>query len=131
MNISRIIDIVHNPILDSRLKKDGVTSKTMNLLGIGFLHLVDNIFWNLPFASVKQGISVREKNNISEEDWDHAFQAITASAEHEKDGARQQLIDGWKTWIKDRRARDQGEGGAGTASATFDMDKSVPEEADE
>ena len=48
------------------------------------------------------------------------------TAEHEKDGARQQLIDGWKTWIKDRRARDQGEGGAGTASATFDMDQSVP-----
>ena len=70
-----------------------------------------------------------EKNNISEEDWDHAFQAITA--EHEKDGARQQLIDGWKTWIQDRRARDEGQGGAGTAGATFDMTQSLPEEADE
>ena len=129
MNISRIIDIVHNPILDSRLKNDGVTSKTMKLLGIGFLNLVDHLFWNLPFASVKQGISVREKYNISEEDWDHAFQAITA--EHEKDGARQQLIDGWKKWINDRRARSQGEGGAGTASAAFDMDHCVPAEADE
>ena len=129
MNISRIIDMVHNPILDSRLKNDGVTRKTMKLFGKGFLHLVDNIFWNLPFASTKQGISVREKNNISEEDWDNTFQSITA--EHDKDGARQQLIDGWKKWINDRRARSQGEGGAGTASAAFDMDQSVPAEADE
>ena len=129
MNISRIIDIVHNPILDSRLKNDGVTRKTMKLFGKGFLHLVDNIFWNLPFASVKQGISVREKNNISEEDWDNTFQSITA--EHDKDGARQQLIDGWKKWINDRRARSQAEGGAGTASTAFDMDQSVPAEADE
>ena len=123
MNISRIIDIVHNPILDSRLKKDGVTRKTMKLLGNGFLHLVDHLFWNLPFASVKQGISVREKNNIPEEDWDRAFQAILA--EHEKDGARQQLIDGWKTWIQDRRAQDEGQED-GAARATFDVTQSVP-----
>ena len=50
MNISRIIDIVHNPILDSRLKKDGVTRKSMKMLGIGFLNMVDHLFWNLPFA---------------------------------------------------------------------------------
>ena len=126
MNISRIIDMVHNPILDSRLKNDGVTRKTMKLFGKGFLHLVDNIFWNLPFASVKQGISVREKNNISEEDWDNTFQSITA--EHDKDGARQQLIDGWKTWIQDRHAQEEGQGG-GTASVIFEM--SLPQEMDE
>jgi hypothetical protein len=30
----------------------------------GFLYVVDNLFWNLPFASVKQSISVREKFHI-------------------------------------------------------------------
>ena len=109
---------MHNPILDSRFKKDGVTPKTVPLLGKGFLHMVDNLFWNLPFASAKQGTSVREKFHVSEEDWDARFQQITS--DHDKDGARQELIEGWKSWFKDR-AGDQGEGGEG-GDANVSMD---------
>ena len=36
--------------LDSR-KREGVTSKNVKLIGHGFLSLVDNLFWYLPFAS--------------------------------------------------------------------------------
>ena len=36
-----------------RLKKDGKT-KYVKLLGKGILTLVDHLFWNLPFCSVKQ-----------------------------------------------------------------------------
>ena len=61
---------------------------------------MDNLFWNLPFASVKQGNAVREKFHVSEDDWDAKIREITA--EHDQDGARQQLIDGWKSWIQAR-----------------------------
>ena len=117
---------MHDLIRDSRFKKDGVTRKTVPLLGKGFLHLVDNLFWNLPFSSVKQGIAVREKFNVPEEDWTNKWDFITA--EHDKDGARQQLIDGWKSWIQTRQAQG-GEGGEGGASAPrVDLDTIVMDE---
>jgi hypothetical protein len=78
-------------------------------LGKGILHLVDNLFWNLPFASVKQGNAVREKFHVSQDDWDAKILEITA--EHDLEGARQQLIDGWKLWIQSRHEQ-AGEGGA-------------------
>ena len=95
----------------------------MPLLGNSILHLVDNLFWYLPFASVKQGNAVREKFNVSEDDWEAKIQFITA--EHDKDGARQQLIDGWKSWIQARRAEggEGGEGGAGMAGASLIMEE--------
>ena len=43
-----------------RLKKDGKT-KYVKLLGKGILTLVDHLFWNLPFCSVKQSQAVRRK----------------------------------------------------------------------
>jgi hypothetical protein len=110
--------IVHNPIIGSRFKRDGVSRKTVPLLGHGFLHLVDHLFWNLPFASVKQGTAVREKFHVSEEDWDTRFQEITS--EHDRDGARQELIEGWKSWIKAIKAQE-GEGGEGGAATSVDM----------
>ena len=78
-------------------------------MGKGILHLVDNLFWNLPFASVRQGNAVRKKFHVSQDDWDAKILEITA--EHDLEGARQQLIDGWKSWIQSRQ-EEAGEGGA-------------------
>ena len=51
-----------------RLKKDGKT-KYVKLLGKGILTLVDHLFWNLPFCSVKQSQSVRKEADVTEEEW--------------------------------------------------------------
>ena len=59
----------------NRLKKDGKT-KYVKLLGKGILTLVDHLFWNLPFCSVKQSQAVRKKAGVTEEErstkWDGA-----------------------------------------------------------
>ena len=49
----------------------------MKLIGKGFLNLVDHVFWHLPFSSVKQAYTVREKANPpeSEKDWAARFEA--------------------------------------------------------
>ena len=43
-----------------RLKKDGKT-KNVKLLRKCIFTLVDHLFWNLPFCSVKQSLAVRKK----------------------------------------------------------------------
>ena len=43
-----------------RLKKDGKI-KYVKLLGMGIRTLVDHLFWNLPFCSVKQSHAVHKK----------------------------------------------------------------------
>ena len=52
-----------------RLKKDGKT-KYVKVLGKGILTLVDHLFWNLPFCSVKQSQAVRkpEEAGVTEEE---------------------------------------------------------------
>ena len=81
-----------------RLKKDRKTFKDVPLFGIGMLHMLDQYFWNLPFASPKQATVVREKFNIPEEDWQAKHMEL--EGEHKADGARdQQLWNGWKQWL--------------------------------
>ena len=82
--------------LDS-LKPDGKSFKNVKLVGKGFLQLVDHYFWYLPFASVKQGHAVRQKTVVTEDEWDQRWQQIVA--EHEVEGAREQLKAGWKAWL--------------------------------
>ena len=82
-----------------RLKKDGKTFKDVPLFGIGMLHMLDQLFWNLPFASPKQATVVREKFNIPEEDWQ--AKRTELEGEHKADGARDQLLNGWKQWLGD------------------------------
>jgi len=105
-------------LLHFRLKSDGKTAKNVPLVGKGFLHLVDHYFWYLPFASVKQGHAVRQKagnSAVTEEDWDQRWQAIVA--EHETDGAREQLRAGWKAWLAERDASGSGRPAAGAVNA--------------
>ena len=79
-------------------KKDGVTIKTVPLIGMGFPTLVDSLFWHLPFVSSKQAHAVREKAQplVTEEDWTQKFNSITADSEHKEPGAREQLRAQWK-----------------------------------
>ena len=62
-----------------RLKKDG-SNKYVKLLGKGILTLVDHLFWNLPFCSVKQSQAVRKKANVTEdsEEWSTKWEQIVA-----------------------------------------------------
>ena len=76
-----------------RLKKDG-SNKNVKLLGKGILTLVDHLFWNLPFCSVKQSQAVRKKAGVTEEEWSTKWEEIVA--EHGLPGAREQLASGWK-----------------------------------
>jgi len=96
-----------------------VTAKNVKLVGKGFLGLVDNIFWHLPFVSPKQAHAVREKANppVTEEDWAERLEII--KAEHAADGAREQLAAGWKSWLaaKDPAAEADQEAGAGAGGA--------------
>jgi hypothetical protein len=105
-------------LLHFRLKSDGKTAKNVPLVGKGFLHLVDHYFWYLPFASVKQGHAVRQKagtSAVTEEDWDQRWQAIVA--EHEMEGAREQLRAGWKAWLAERDASGSGRPAAGAVNS--------------
>jgi hypothetical protein len=60
----------------ARLRSDGVTSKNVKLFGKGFLNLVDHCFWHLPFSSMKQAHSVRQKANVTEEEWETRWNQI-------------------------------------------------------
>jgi hypothetical protein len=107
------LHISYNQSVCYSFKKDGVTIKTVPLIGMGFLTLVDSLFWHLPFVSSKQAHAVREKAqpSVTEEDWTQKFNSITA--EHKEPGAREQLRAQWKEWLAARKAGPAGsEGGA-------------------
>jgi hypothetical protein len=95
----------------ARLRSDGVNSKNVKLFGKGFLNLVDHYFWYLPFASMKQAHSVRQRANVTEEEWETRWNQIID--EHETEGAREQLADGWKAWLAERGQQSAGPQGAG------------------
>ena len=82
-----------------RLKKDG-SNKNVKLLGKGILTLVDHLFWNLPFCSVKQSYAVRKKASVTDEEWSTKCDEIVA--EHDLPGAREQLASGWKEYLGKR-----------------------------
>ena len=94
----------------ARLKSDGVTPKYVHLFGKGFLTLVDHYFWYLPFSSMKQAHSVRQRANVTEEEWETRWAQIVA--EHGQEGAREQLAQGWKDWLAEREGPATGAAGA-------------------
>ena len=61
-----------------RLKKDGKT-KNVKLLGKCIFTLVDHLFWNLPFCSVKQSHAVSKKSSMIEEEWSTKWEEIVRS----------------------------------------------------
>ena len=94
------------------LKKDGKT-KYVKLLGKGILTLVDHLFWNLPFCSVKQSQAVRKKAGVTEpeKEWSTKWEEIVA--EHDLPGAREQLASGWKEYLGKRAGEAARASGAG------------------
>ena len=59
--------------------------KELPLIGTGFQHLIDNYFWNLPFASVRQCKYVLDKANIPNDTLSTKRAAL--AAEHNLPGA--------------------------------------------
>jgi len=82
-----------------RLKKDGKT-KNVKLLGKCIFTLVDHLFWNLPFCSVKQSHAVRKKAGLTKEEGSIKWEEIVAG--HDLPGAREQFASGWKQYLNMR-----------------------------
>ena len=60
------------------------------------------MFWYLPFPSVKQGNSLLEElQDLTEDDWSIKREDIRD--EHKLERAPNDLIVGWKAWIRDHR----------------------------
>jgi hypothetical protein len=54
-------------------------------------------FWMLPFSSKEQAQIIRQKNQVTDEEWQKHCDLITA--EHRLPAAREQLEQHWKAWI--------------------------------
>jgi hypothetical protein len=70
----------------------------MHFFGKGMLDTLDDAFWMLPFSGTKQSQIIRQKNDLTDDDWQKRRNQITA--EHRLEGARDQLRTQWKAWIK-------------------------------
>jgi hypothetical protein len=46
------------------------------VFGNGFLDVIDDVFWMLPFSSVRQAQLVCQDHNISQEDWNRRREKI-------------------------------------------------------
>ena len=71
-------------------------------------------------SSSKQAHGIRDKavsavSGDSHEKWAERFEAITA--EHREEGARDQLADGWKTWLAAQNPAAAAAGVAASAAA--------------
>ncbi len=77
-------------------KPDGSTA-VQHVFGKGFLDTIDDVFWMLPFSSVRQAQLVCQDHNISMEDWNRRREKIME--EHQHAGAREQLTARWKSWV--------------------------------
>ena len=70
----------------------------MHVFGKGLLDTLDDVFWMLPFSGKKQSQIIRQENDLTDDDWQKRRNQITA--EHRLEGARDQLRNQWKAWIK-------------------------------
>jgi hypothetical protein len=79
-----------------RRKPDGGTV-VRHVFGRGFLDTIDDVFWMLPFSSVRQAQRVCQDHIISMDDWTKRREKIMQ--EHRQEGAREQLTAPWKEWV--------------------------------
>ena len=77
---------------------DGSTA-VKKVFGNGFLDVLDDAFWMLPFSSVRQAQLVRQDHHISIDDTKWTQRREKIMGEHRKDGAREQLTASWKAWV--------------------------------
>jgi hypothetical protein len=87
------------------------------------LDLIDDVFWHLPFSSVRQAKLVRQDNHITEDMWN--VRRTTIRAEHRQPNARDELSKLWKERIRFRIAS-----GASAAAGAGMADEALPMEAD-
>ena len=74
--------------------------KEIFIFSTGFLHLIDRLFWNLPFTSAVQAEEVRVEFEIPDNMWDAKWKQISSG--NDEDGARDQLHEfasGYKAWL--------------------------------
>jgi hypothetical protein len=88
-----------------RLRSDLQTAKEMDVIGIGFQHVIDSYFWYLPFASVRQCKYVLDKAQISTDEW--TAKRDDLAEEHKTPGAREQLKQGFKNWMTSDLFKEQ------------------------
>ncbi len=89
------------------MKKDGVTTKEVPLIGACFHSLIDHLFWYLPFLSVKEGNAlIQELENVTEDDWNTTREEL--KDELKLPSARDNLINGWKAWIAENGSSKSG-----------------------
>ncbi len=82
------------------MKKDGVTIEDVPLIGAGFHAYIDHLFWYLPFSSPKQANTLHEEmEDLAEDDWNSKHEGIRD--EHKLERATNDLVIGWKAWIKE------------------------------
>jgi hypothetical protein len=81
------------------------------------LDLLDDVFWMLPFSSVRQAKRVRTENSITMDVWNTRILAV--AAKHRLPNARAELEQLWK----ERLISKGGAAAAGGASASHVADK--------
>ncbi len=79
------------------MAEDG-SINSVYVFGNGMLDTIDNVFWMLPFSSIRQSNLVRQDNCIRAEEWNCRRRVI--AAEHRPDNARAELARLWKEWIR-------------------------------
>ncbi len=75
----------------------GAQTKQLHVFGKGMLDTLDDVFWMLPFSSMKQAQIIRQENQITDEEWEKLRELIMA--EHRLPNSKEQLEQRWKVWI--------------------------------
>ena len=84
-----------------------MTTKEVLLIRAGFHAFIDHLFWYLPFPSVKQGNSLLEElEDLTVDDWNSKREEIRD--EHKLERAANDLVVGWKAWIKEHGPNKSG-----------------------
>ncbi len=81
-----------------------MAAKEVPLIGAGFHAFIDHLFWYLSSPSVKQGNSqalLEELEDLTEDDWSIKREELQVRDEHKLEHAVNDLIVGWKAWIRD------------------------------
>ncbi len=78
----------------------------MDVIGIGFQHVIDSYFWYLPFASVRQCKYALDKTHIGADEW-MAKHADLAEEHKTRPDASEQLKQGFKDWMSSYLFKEQ------------------------
>ncbi len=77
----------------------------MDVIGIGFQHVIDSYFCYLPFASVRQCKYVLDQAQIGVDEW--TSKRADLAEEHKTPDAREQLQQGFKNWMSSDLFKEQ------------------------